>query len=1022
MRTNSTTIRTIGPAALIVLLCALSAESATLTVNSTADNLTSDNFLTLREAVVLVDFGGDATNVSSLGRPLTAAEEAQISGAFGVNDTIIIPAGTYQLTIVGIGEGLTPALPKIGDLDITVSGVTVQGAGASSTIIQQTSPQDRVFDVNVNFVGNFVFTLDGVTISGGREPSGVAGGGVFTGSSSGTLGLTTIKNCRFLNNRASGQGTLGGGAWAHQGGNALVTNCVFGGSGPTDTNSTSASGGAIYFDAFGTTATFTVTNCTFSNNIAGSESAGGGAIDVAALDLGVGTLNMGGCTFFGNRATNASGGAISDESITMNVTACTFLNNSAAIAGGAIFSGGGTGSTVRYSRFLGNSAADPAGGQLIHNTSGVSFTANDNWWSVNSGPTTNDIRNLTASTWLQLRHAANPNTVFISNSTTLTATFLTNSAGAFIPVANLSRLVGLPIAFNNAVHGSLSGAQATIQSSGKAAATFTANVAGAGSADAIVDNQGTTASITIPTGVSFINRVQTTPTNLASVQWTVTFTNAVTNVTAGNFTLVNTGLGGSPGITSVIPVGGSLATSWTVTASTGTGTGTLGLNMANGTGVSAAIVNLPFTGQVYTVDLVPPGTSITAQPPPITNSASARFSFNGSDTGVGVAGFQCRLDGAAFTNCTSPVIFSGLPDASHTFDVRATDAAGNTDASPASVTWVVDTTPPFISIGAPSTSLTRTGIVTYLVSYADLHFNSSTLTAGNVTLNKTGTANGTVLVSGSGTNRTVTITNTTGNGTLGISIAAGTASDTANNFAPAAGPSATFTVDNTAPTIICPTNVIASANAGCNATNVVLGSPVASDTNGVASITNNAPSTYPVGTNIVTWTVRDNVGLTNTCTQLVIVRDTQPPTLFCSSNITINATGYCPVTVAFSVTATDNCGLTNLVVTPATGSLFPVGTNLVKALAQDGAGNSNTCSFTVTVLGGAPPQLRMALHGTNAVVSWPAIFPCYKLQSSPVLLTTDLWTNYTGTLTTNAGSVYVTNGLTRSNRFYRLAY
>jgi len=65
---------------------------------------------------------------------------------------------------------------------------------------------------------------------------------------------------------------------------------------------------------------------------------------------------------------------------------------------------------------------------------------------------------------------------------------------------------------------------------------------------------------------------------------------------------------------------------------------------------------------------------------------------------------------------------------------------------------------------------------------------------------KTGTANATVGVSGSGTTRTVTLSSITGDGTLGISIAAGTATDTAGNSAPAAGPSATFTVDNTRPT------------------------------------------------------------------------------------------------------------------------------------------------------------------------------------------------------------------------------
>jgi len=64
-----------------------------------------------------------------------------------------------------------------------------------------------------------------------------------------------------------------------------------------------------------------------------------------------------------------------------------------------------------------------------------------------------------------------------------------------------------------------------------------------------------------------------------------------------------------------------------------------------------------------------------------------------------------------------------------------------------------------------------------------------------ITLNKTGTANGKVAVSGSGnTSRTVTISGITGNGTLGISVEAGTARDSAGDLAPAAGPSVTFEV------------------------------------------------------------------------------------------------------------------------------------------------------------------------------------------------------------------------------------
>src|SRR5439155_8785503 len=128
-----------------------------------------------------------------------------------------------------------------------------------------------------------------------------------------------------------------------------------------------------------------------------------------------------------------------------------------------------------------------------------------------------------------------------------------------------------------------------------------------------------------------------------------------------------------------------------------------------------------------------------------------------------------------------------------------TDLAGNviTAAPTSGATFTVDNTPPTVSIGAPSATIVTSGSVTYTITYADSNFNASTLSAGNITLNATGTATASIGVTGSGTTRTVTLSSLTGNGTLGISIAAGTATDTAGNTAPAAGPSATFTVDNT---------------------------------------------------------------------------------------------------------------------------------------------------------------------------------------------------------------------------------
>ncbi|WP_163110787.1 hypothetical protein, partial [Acinetobacter baumannii] len=62
--------------------------------------------------------------------------------------------------------------------------------------------------------------------------------------------------------------------------------------------------------------------------------------------------------------------------------------------------------------------------------------------------------------------------------------------------------------------------------------------------------------------------------------------------------------------------------------------------------------------------------------------------------------FECRIDGGAWAACTSPKSYTGLGDGAHTFDVRATDAAGNVDASPATFGWTVDTAAPNTTITA----------------------------------------------------------------------------------------------------------------------------------------------------------------------------------------------------------------------------------------------------------------------------------------------------------------------------------
>jgi hypothetical protein len=90
-------------------------------------------------------------------------------------------------------------------------------------------------------------------------------------------------------------------------------------------------------------------------------------------------------------------------------------------------------------------------------------------------------------------------------------------------------------------------------------------------------------------------------------------------------------------------------------------------------------------------DTTAPQTSIGSGPPISTTSASATFEFASSETG---SGFACRLDGGTWVGCASPTAYGGLAPGPHSFDVRATDQAGNTDDSPATWEWTIEASGP----------------------------------------------------------------------------------------------------------------------------------------------------------------------------------------------------------------------------------------------------------------------------------------------------------------------------------------
>jgi hypothetical protein len=130
----------------------------------------------------------------------------------------------------------------------------------------------------------------------------------------------------------------------------------------------------------------------------------------------------------------------------------------------------------------------------------------------------------------------------------------------------------------------------------------------------------------------------------------------------------------------------------------------------------------PITSYSWTIDLTNPVVTIdpVTEPHDPTNITSAKFTFSSSKSG---STFTCAFDGAAFAPCTSPMSYVNLPDARHSFAVKATDSLGTT--GPATVwAWTVDTVPPAaptIDSAPPSPTNSSTATLTFHDGEAGLH-------------------------------------------------------------------------------------------------------------------------------------------------------------------------------------------------------------------------------------------------------------------------------------------------------------
>jgi Tfp pilus assembly protein PilV len=241
----------------------------------------------------------------------------------------------------------------------------------------------------------------------------------------------------------------------------------------------------------------------------------------------------------------------------------------------------------------------------------------------------------------------------------------------------------------------------------------------------VTDTAGNTsaaATVSIPKDATAptvtITRAGSSPTNASSATWTITFSESVGAVTSGNFSLVNTGLGGTPSITSFSGSG----TSYTATASAGTGSGTLGLNLSSGSGIQDGAGNSVSntTGPTYTIDRTPPTATIARAGSSPTNTAGSlswTVTFSESVTGVATSNFALANSGLGGAPAISGVSGSGTSwtvtassgSGSGTLGLNLTsagsiqDAAGNAVTTPVTgAVYTVDRTAPVLTITLPA--------------------------------------------------------------------------------------------------------------------------------------------------------------------------------------------------------------------------------------------------------------------------------------------------------------------------------
>ncbi|HJQ27065.1 MAG TPA: HYR domain-containing protein [Blastocatellia bacterium] len=878
------------------------------------------------------------------------------SGAGSFRQAILDANANAGADTIDFQPGLTGTITlTTGELAINDS-LQIQGPGALRLEISG-NDASRVF----NLSGAITVSLSGLTISHGN--SAATGGGIFS-SGNGTLNLTA---CAIRDNQANGGN---GGGLDSPSVNLTMSGCTMSG------NSATGGGGALSIG----NGSVTIANCTFSRNSAAT----GGAINsnfAAASTVDNSTITQ-------NAATSGDGGGISITGGPFNLHSSLVANNTATGAGPDIFGSLSSGAFNLIRDPSGNNAAtgthtitgvDPLvaplayyGGQTATCMLLAGSPAIDR--GANFGTAT-DQRGVGFSRTVDDPAVANPNSdgtdigaferqsTELPDATLVVTTLVDEDNGTADPAQGTGTSLREAIhaanasGSNDVIYFAVTGKinlgggmlflynPIQIQGPGADVLTVQRSMAAGTPAFSIFYIQyglpATLSGLTIANG-------QASPGNVGG---------GITNL--GNLTINNCTISGNSA-----PIGGGILNfsvtvpvTLTVNNSTISGNSANG-NVAGGFGNGGGIASFAY-GQNIAATVV------------VNNSTISGNSANGNGGGIDNLRIQgtatVKVNNSTIADNSAGLAGGGLSNNSGTVNIKnsiiANSPLGGNCANTAGT---------FSATGVNySTDATCPGFT---------QVTSAQLNLGPLQVNAPGTTATHALLPGSVAIDAVTdCTDVAGNAVAADQrgVARPLDGDGDGTARCDAGAYEAPTCSSSGPAITCPGNLTVTANSGCTYVGSI-GMAGASDPCSLSvTISNDAPSAFPIGQTVVTWKATNAVGRFSTCQQVITVTDGTAPTISSKSLKPQSATtdAKCQASVPdvrelVRAQSADNCtAQAQLVITqdPAAGSAVSgTGSHPITVMVKDAAGNLTSCAVAFTVTDNTPPSITCPANITTA--------------------------------------------------------